>query len=109
MGAFPGTEAVTGQQRREPTEWDDTARRERQAQLRRLRRKLADTMRKQDNVLRQAVNADPRDPFTHGLRQRYNDLETERQTLLAGLDQQEAQTPTVPAPTSLACSTPCRT
>ena len=41
---------------------------------------MADTVRKQDNVLRQAEDAEPRDPFTLGLRQRYNDLETERQS-----------------------------
>ena len=32
-------------------------------------------------LLRQAETADPDDPFTHGLRHRYNDLEAERRTL----------------------------
>ena len=57
-------------------------------------------MRKQDNVLRQAKDADPHDPFTQGLRLRYNDLETERQTLLAtiaGLDRQEEKEPDRPS------------
>lgn len=80
-------------------EVDDTAHRERQDRLQRLRRKLADTVRKQDNVLGQAEDADPRDPFAQGLRQRYNELETERQTLLvtiAELDRQQAQEPDHP-------------
>lgn len=99
------TERVFGPQRRELfladlDVVDDTARRERSAQRQRLQRKLADTVRKQDNVLRQAEDANPTDPFTQGLRQRYNDLETERQTLLdivAGLDRQETQEPDRPS------------
>lgn len=78
------TERVFGPQRRQLfladlDEVDDTARQERVAQRQRLQRKLGDTVRKHDNVLRQAEDADPNDPFTHGLRQRFNDLETERQ------------------------------
>jgi site-specific DNA recombinase len=46
---------------------EDTARQERAAQRQRLQRKLADTVRKQNNVLRQAEDADPTDPFTQGL------------------------------------------
>jgi hypothetical protein len=98
-------ERVFGAQRRELfladlAEVDDTARQERQAQAERLRPKLADTVRKQDNVLRQAEDADPHDPFAQGLRQRYNDLETERQTLLAtiaGLDRQDEKVPDRPS------------
>lgn len=65
---------------------DHTARQEPEEERQRLQKKLADTARKQDNVLRQAEDSDPRDPFTNGLRQRYNDLETERRTLPATLD-----------------------
>lgn len=73
-------ERVFGPQRREMflaglDQIDDTAQRERREQRQRLQRKFADATRKQDHVLRQAEDADPRDPFTQGLRQRYNDLE----------------------------------
>lgn len=49
--------------------------------------------------MRQAEDADPRDPFTQGLRARCNDLDTERQTILtaiAHIDQQENQEPERP-------------
>jgi hypothetical protein len=62
-------------------EVDDTARRERDEQRQRLQRKLADTARN-----RTTSYVKPRTPThvtrSHGLKQRYNDLETERQTLL---------------------------
>ncbi len=98
-------ERIFGPQRRELFRADlaqveDTARREHQAQLQRLRRTLADTVRKQDNVLRQAEDADPRDPFTLGLRQRYHELESERHTLLARIaesDRQQAPEPQRPS------------
>jgi site-specific DNA recombinase len=45
----------------------------------RLQRQMAGLARRQDNVLRQAEDADPKDPFTQALRKRYNDLQTERQ------------------------------
>jgi hypothetical protein len=98
-------ERIFGPQRRELfladlDQVDDTAQRERQAQRQRLQHKLADTACKQDNVLRQAEDADPTDPFTQGLRQRYNDLATERQTLLATiaeLDSQDADEPDRPS------------
>jgi hypothetical protein len=50
-----------------------------------LQKKIADAARKQDNLLRQAENADPGDPFTQGLRQRYNEVFNERTTLLDAL------------------------
>jgi site-specific DNA recombinase len=78
---------------------DDTAERERDDQRQRLQRKLADITRKQDNVLRQAEDADPHDPFIQGLRQRYNDLDTERHAVLAtlaGLDEHERLQPDRP-------------
>ncbi|MFD9734641.1 recombinase family protein [Umezawaea sp. NPDC059074] len=80
---------------------DDTAKRKYEGQHLRLQRKLAEAARKQENVLRQAEEADPRDPFTHGLRQRYNDLETERQALLTAvteLDREREQLPDIPGP-----------
>lgn len=106
-------ERVFGPQRRELlladlNTVDDTAQRERDARRQRLRRRLADTARKQENVLRQAEDADPHDPFTQGLRQHYNDLETERQAQLAAmsdLDQLDEQEPDTPSTTSSASST----
>lgn len=85
------SERVFGPQRRELfladlATVDDSARRESEEERQRLQKNLADTVRKQDNVLRQAEDSDPRDPFTNGLRRRYNDLETERRTLLATLN-----------------------
>ena len=50
-------------------------------QLAAVRRPLDDVTGRQTRLLRQAETADPDDPFTHGLRHRYNDLETERRTL----------------------------
>jgi hypothetical protein len=44
-----------------------------------------DDRREPGLLLRRAETADPDDPFTHGLRHRYNDLETERRTLDAEL------------------------
>ncbi|OXM57593.1 hypothetical protein CFP71_07180 [Amycolatopsis thailandensis] len=64
---------VAGQDDGQNAKRQDTERR-RQA----LRKKIADTARKQDNLLRQAEDADPDDPFIQGLRQRYNDVFNER-------------------------------
>lgn len=59
---------------------------------------MADIARKLDNVRRQAEDADPRDPFTQGLRQRYNDLDTERQAALGAINQlDQQQEPTQPS------------
>ena len=47
-------------------------------------------------MLRQAEDGDPNDPFTQGLRQRYNDIQAERQLVLdeiAALDAQDAAEP----------------
>jgi site-specific DNA recombinase len=79
---------------------DDEGQRQRDEQRARLQRKLADTTRKQDNVLRQAEDADPNDPFTQGLRSRYNELDAERQAVLASiaeLDLQNSQEPERPS------------
>ena len=60
-------------------------RRDTEHQRQALQKKIADAARKQDNLLRQAENADPDDPFTQGLRLRYNDAFKERRTLLDAL------------------------
>jgi hypothetical protein len=49
--------------------------------------------------LRQAETGDPGDPFTKGLRAKYNELDSERQTVLAALaelDAADAATPSGP-------------
>lgn len=38
-------------------------------------------------MLRQAEDADPNDPFTHGLRSRYNDLEAERRAIHSTIEE----------------------
>lgn len=49
-------------------------------------KRAAELVRKQDNLLRQAEDADPDDPFTHGLRERYNILVTEHQHVLTQIN-----------------------
>lgn len=69
---------------------------ERAEQRSRLQRRTADLARRQENLLRQAEDADPNDPFVQGLRTRYNDLQTERQVVLdeiAALDDQDRAEP----------------
>ncbi len=69
---------------------------ERAEQRTRLQRRTADLARRQENLLRQAEDADPNDPFVQGLRKRYNDLQTERQVVLdeiAALDDQDRAEP----------------
>lgn len=78
----------------------DEERQQREEQRQRLQRKVADIARKQDNVLRQVEDGDPADSFTQGLRNRYNDLESERCAVLATiaeLDEKEAQEPAKPS------------
>lgn len=60
---------------------DDRETREREAERERLQRTLADLSRRQDNVMRQAQDCSPDDPFGQGLRETYNTLETERARL----------------------------
>jgi len=70
---------------------DDHAGRQRAADRQRLTRALADIERRQANLLRQAQDGDPGDPFTTGLRQTYNQLEGQRrQTLTAITDLDQA-------------------
>ncbi|MFD8493337.1 recombinase family protein [Amycolatopsis sp. NPDC059657] len=75
---------------------DDRERGERAEQRARLRKRADDLGRKQGNVLSQAEDADPADPFTQGLRERYNALGAEQRTVLeeiAKLDLEGLQTP----------------
>ncbi|WP_238412395.1 recombinase family protein [Saccharothrix deserti] len=99
------TERVFGPRRRELlladiNNGDDTRSQELATQRQRLQRKIADATRKQDNLLHQAEDADPRDPFAQGLRQRYNDLENERQALLATLHELDNSQPETIHPTT---------
>jgi hypothetical protein len=99
-------ERVFGRARRdlfvaELNEAGDGERREREVQRGRLQRKLADATRKQDNVLRQAEDAEPNDPFTQGLRNRYNDLDVERQTILAAIAELDLKDEREPARPSM--------
>lgn len=76
---------------------DDRERRDRAERRARLHRRAADVLRRQSNVLSRAEDADPADPFTQGLRERYNALGAEHQLVLdqiAELDRHDAQTPT---------------
>lgn len=76
---------------------DDRETQTRQAERERHQCTLTDLTRRQDNVLRQAQDADPNDPFTAGLRQTYNDLDTQRKTTLALLEQLDQADQTQPA------------
>ncbi|UGQ14289.1 recombinase family protein [Yinghuangia sp. ASG 101] len=67
---------------------DDRAARERAQRRDRLQSTLRDLERRQRNVLNQAQDCEPGDPFATGLRQTYNELETEKhqtETELAAL------------------------
>jgi hypothetical protein len=113
------TDRVFGPQRREllaaeVAGTEDRETRQRDADRERLQRALADLARRQNNVLRQAQDGDPDDPFTHGLRRTYNDLEAERRSALAAvaeLDAAEQAAPARPGPARRTpdCSTPCQT
>jgi site-specific DNA recombinase len=90
------TERVFGSQRREKflaslTQIDDAAHCDRQAGLERANRAVAEISRKQADVLRQVDEADARDPFGQGLRQRYNELQAERESLLATVAELDLQ------------------
>lgn len=78
---------------------DDRATREREAERERLQRSLTDLDRRQANVLRQAQDCEPGDPFAQGLRRTYNELEEQRKTALAkiaDLDEADAAEPARP-------------
>ncbi|WP_081855511.1 recombinase family protein [Saccharopolyspora rectivirgula] len=77
----------------------DQAELERVARRDRLNKQLAELTRKQDNLLAQAEDADPGDPFIKGLRERYNALVTQQEGIqhdLDDLERQQKETPRVP-------------
>ena len=76
---------------------DDRETRQREAERTRLQRTLADLARRQDNVMRQAQDSAPDDPFAQGLRQTYNDLEVERRATHATLAKLDTAADTTPA------------
>jgi DNA invertase Pin-like site-specific DNA recombinase len=76
---------------------DDRETRQRDTDRDRHQRALADLTRRQHNVMRQAQDGDPDDPFTQGLRHTYNDLETQRRTTLAAIAELDAADNAAPA------------
>ncbi|WP_322769137.1 recombinase family protein, partial [Frankia sp. Cr1] len=85
--------------------FDDRAAQERAAARGKLQRRIEDLASKQDNILRQAQDGDPADPFTQGLRRSYNDLDSRRAAALAkveDLDVADDAEPDRPGPDSLA-------
>jgi transposase len=91
--------------------YDDRAAQERTAERGRLQRKIDDLARRQDNLLRQAQDGDPADPFTQGLRRNYNELEAERTATLSkikDLDAADEAEPDRPGPTVSPSSMPYR-
>jgi site-specific DNA recombinase len=101
VGAFYG-DRVFGPYRRELlsaeiASVDDRAARARGAERERHQRTLADLARRQENVLRQAQDSEPGDPFAEGLRQTYNDLEAQRHATLAVVAELDATDAAEPA------------
>jgi site-specific DNA recombinase len=95
-------ERVFGRQRRELMAdalagLDDHTARQRETDRDRLTRALADLERRQANILRQAQDADPSDPFTAGLRQTYNQLDTQRRDTLNKISDLDKATAADPA------------
>lgn len=86
---------------------DDTAK-QRDAERRRLERVITDLERRQGAVLRQAQDADLDDPYTNGLRQTYNDLETEK-TAAMELSAAEQDEPSPDVDTALLDALPALT
>ncbi|MEV0700083.1 recombinase family protein [Saccharopolyspora sp. NPDC050389] len=79
-----------------PDQFDDRDQRERTRRRDHLTKRLSEVTRKQQNLLSQAEDAAPSDPFTQGLRERYNALTIEQEQLekdLEELDQEEASSP----------------
>ncbi len=84
--------------------YDDRAAQERDAERGRLHKKTDDLTRRQANLLRQAQDGDPDDPFTQGLRATYNQLDAERKITEAKiheLDEADAAEPDRPGPDNL--------
>ena len=84
--------------------YDDRAAQDRAAERGRLQKRIDDLTRRQANLLRQAQDGDPDDPFTQGLRGTYNDLDTERKnalTKIQDLDAADDAEPDRPGPESI--------
>ncbi|MCE7001664.1 recombinase family protein [Kibdelosporangium philippinense] len=75
---------------------EDHETRRRDADRDRLQRTLADLARRQNNLMRQAQDCEPDDPFGQQLRQTYNDLDAERRATLAALADLDAAETDVP-------------
>ncbi|GLY38815.1 putative recombinase [Amycolatopsis sp. NBRC 101858] len=78
---------------------DDHEAAEAEAQRQRLRQAMDDLAKKQESVMRQAMDGDPEDAFTKALRSRYNDLEAQRAELavtLSGVDETASSGPRLP-------------
>jgi site-specific DNA recombinase len=96
------TDRVFGRHRRELVQADlatvdDRESRQRDADRERHQRTLADLARRQDNILRQAQDLEPADPFAQGLRQTYNDLDAQRRATLASIAELDAAEQAAPA------------
>lgn len=97
---------VFGPQRRELfltdlTHRDDTAVREREQKRERAQHALAEVQKRQANLLRQVEESEPDDPFARGLRDRYNELDQERQAMLRTIVELDAAEEAEPVGPSL--------
>jgi site-specific DNA recombinase len=75
---------------------DDRVTRDRHSERERLQRAVADVVRRQHSILRQAQDGDLDDPFTKALRGTFNDLEVEKKTALAAIADLDAVDQTEP-------------
>ncbi|WP_410582688.1 hypothetical protein [Amycolatopsis sp. lyj-108] len=83
---------------------DDSTAQARAEDRQRLQRQLADIERKQEALLRQAQDGAPDDPFAKALRQSFNELAANKNTVqaeVAQLDAQDSETPAPPMPSDL--------
>ncbi|MFJ4790051.1 recombinase family protein [Streptomyces sp. NPDC088794] len=76
---------------------DDRAARQRETERDKLQHALDGLSTRQANILRQAETSSPDDPFTKGLRESYNRLESERGAALAGIARLDAADAAEPA------------
>ncbi|WP_243793791.1 recombinase family protein [Saccharopolyspora gloriosae] len=100
------SDRVFGDQRRELMaadleDVDDHAERERKDERERLESRLADVVRRQKSILQQAQDGDPDDPFAKGLRNSYNELEANRNSILNAMSELDATEASEPAKPSL--------
>jgi hypothetical protein len=81
---------------------DQRACQDRQDLRARLKRQLTAIARRQEALVRQAQDGDPHDPFTQALRGSYNQLESEKTTTLAQLDDLDTADQAEPQPATTA-------